>query len=41
MQNSFSGTASGGVYGKAVGIVHNIITGAGVITGMSQPFILI
>jgi hypothetical protein len=32
--------AGGGVYGKVVGIAHNIITGAGVIMTMFQAFIL-
>jgi hypothetical protein len=32
--------AGGGVYGKAVGIVHIITTAAGVIMAMSQVFIM-
>jgi hypothetical protein len=39
-QTSISGMVGGGVYGKVVGIVHNIITGAGVIIGMFQVSIL-
>ena len=36
----FSGVAGGGVYGKAVGIGHIIMTGVGLIITMFQPFIL-
>jgi len=40
MQTSISGMVGGGVIGKVVGIVHIIITGAGVIITMFQVFIL-
>ena len=40
MRTSFSGTAGGGIYGKAVGTALITITGAGDITAMSRDFIL-
>lgn len=40
MWKCISGTAGGGVSGMAVGIVHIIMTAAGVIMAMSQRFIL-
>jgi hypothetical protein len=40
-QTSFSGMVGGGIYGKADGIVHVIITGAGFIITLFQVFILI
>jgi nicotinamide mononucleotide (NMN) deamidase PncC len=40
MSICFSGVAGGGVCGKVVGIVHVIMTGAGVITTVFQYSIL-
>jgi hypothetical protein len=40
MQTSISRMVGGGVIGKVVGIVHVIITGAGVIITVFQVFIL-